>query len=374
MPQPFDSTTPPPVAVVAAYFGGWKDPPEASATQYLPSPWGRNPANNIYLSDYPERYPTYGAVDEDSQVVIDQHLADAATAGITAFAVNWYRDEYLSYPATRMAASTSTSPVKWCIQWSNHYTRMSATACQKPWVFEGVRLAALRMSGSRYWRKSNRPVFVIFTAVHLDDTIRVSGGQLISYTPTQAERAALVRDIRNVIGNVLAGDSTGGISGSTVSVSANAGPYLVLMTSDADWVRTVGVDATTDYNVQSGSFSGVDRLTRSFAEVQQACRQNWAYNNTLAATWGKPHWPTVMAGWDARAWGGTAADPLHDNCTPTDAEFAAHMASARQFASTPSADGTVFLYAWNEFGEGGYVQPTVGTGSGRLNAIAAATR
>lgn len=355
--------------MVAAYFGGWKDPPEAYVTWYQPSPWGVNPANNIYLGNYPERWPLYGTVDEDSQSVIDQHLLDAESAGIGVFAVNWFRDDYLSYAATRIAASSVAPSVKWCVQWSNHYTSMSATAANKPYLFEGMRRAALRMNGSRYWLKGGKPVMIMFSATHLDDVIRTTLGQTVSYTPSLAERNALIADMRNVVGNVLAGDLTGGIAGSTVSASANPGPYLVLMTEDSGWAQVAGVDALTRYNSRSGVFGGNSRLAHSFDELRQAAERYWGIGSPLAAANGKKYWPVVMAGWDKRPWGGTTEDPLHDNCLPTLDEFTRHCVTARQFAQTPTADKTVFLCAWNELGEGSWVQPTNGIGYTRLNAV-----
>lgn len=369
MPAPFDAIETAPVTVVAAYYGGWKTPPEPIVTWQLPSPWGVNPDNNLYMGNFPERFPLYGAVNEDDQNVIDQQLLLAESAGVGVFAVNWYRDEFVSYGATRIAASTVAPSVKWCVQWSNHYTSMSPTAANKPYLYEGMRRAALRMNGDRYWLKSGKPVIILFSATHLDDVIRVENGQTVSYTPTLAQRNALVADVRNVVGNVLNGDLTGGISGSTVSVSANPGPYLVIMTADSGWAQVTGIDAITLYNVRSGVFSGVTRLAHSFEEIKQATERQWGQCSTLAASNSKKFWPTVMAGWDSRPWGGTASDPLHDNCLPTEGEFRAHCITARQFAQTPVADKTVFVYAWNEFGEGGWIQPTPAIGNTRLDAV-----
>lgn len=357
------------VTIVAAYFGGWKTPPEAAVTWYQPSPWGVNGVNNLYMGNYPERFPTYGAADEDSQEIIDQQLLLADSAGIDVFAVNWYRDEYLSYAATRIAASAVAPSVKWCLQWSNHYASMHATYGTKAWLFEGIRLAAIRMTGDRYWKKNGKPVLIIFSHSHLDDCIRSATGQLAGYTPTLAERNALAKDVQNIVGNVLSGIASGGISGTTVSESANSGAYLVLMTNDLEWHRVTGVDATTDYSVRTGSYAGTTRLSHSYTEMRQAAFQDWTYAGSVALTRGKARWPTVIAGFNANPWGGTASDPLHDNCLPTIEEFQAHITEAKYFATRNGMDGTVFLYAWNEFGEGGWIQPTSAIGTSRLDAI-----
>lgn len=321
------------------------------------------------MGDYPERYPVYGAVDEDQQWVIDQHLVDAEAAGINVFAVNWYRDDYLSYAADRMAASASASSVKWCIQWSNHYTRMSLTYAIKSYLFEGIRRAALRMNGARYWMKDSKPVFILFSAEHLDDVIRNTTANDINYTPTLSEKNALIADIRNIIGNVLDGDTTGGISGSTVSASVNPGPYLVLMTDLAEWYPVTGVDAYTTYNVIQGVFGGTVRYSHSYPELCQAVEQDWPKNYSALRTYGKKRWPLMTAGCSHLPWGGIDADPLADYSLPTPGEFRQHAINTRQFAQDPSADLTVFLYAWNELGEGAWVIPTVGRGRTMVNVL-----
>lgn len=325
------------------------------------------------MGNYPDRWPVYGTVDEDQQWVIDRHLEDAEQYGISVFAVNWYRDDYQSYPVERMKASASASATKWCVQWSNHYNSMSPTESQKTYLLEGVRRAGLHMGGARYWTKDGKPVLMFFSATHLDDVIRIGLGQPVSYTPSLAERTALVVDIKNVIGNVLAGDSTGGISGTTVGPSANPGPYLVLMTSDSGWAQVSGIDALTAYNARNGSYPGGIRHAHSFRELEQATELSWATGTAAAKANGKKWWPTVMSGWDRRAWGGTESDPLADNCQPETAEFERHCRTARGFANNPTADRTVFLYAWNELGEGGWVMETNGPGTSRLEAVKSMT-
>jgi len=355
------------VTVVVAYYGGWKTPPEPIVTWHGSNPWGLDPSNNVYMANYPERFPLYGAINEDDQNVIDQHLLDAESAGVGVFAVNWYRDDYQSYPVNRMETSTVANSVKFCIQWSNHYTSMSPTAANKPYLFEGVRRAALRMSNPRYWYKEGKPVLILFSGTHLDDVIRTSLGQTIAYTPTTADRNAIISDIRNIVGNVLSGDLTGGIVGNTVSSSANPGPYLVIMSTS--WLSVSGVDASTNYNIRSGTFNGTSRFAHSFSEMKEAAEKSWVSNDTIARANGKKSWPCLMSGWDKRPWGGTVEDLLADNCQPDISQLREHCVRARGFANTPTADNTVFVYAWNEFGEGGWVQPTVGIGHARLDAL-----
>lgn len=357
------------MTIVAAYFGGWKSPPEAAVTWYTPSPWTTNAEQDRYFSDYTERYPTYGAVDEDDQSIIDYHLELADAAGIDVFAVCWYRDAYLSYALDRIKASQSSAEIKYCILWANHYESMSPTESDKEWFFEGVRLMAVHSQNDRCWTKDGRPVMVFFSSTHFDDVIRTALGQSAGYTPTQNETNALMDDVFNIAANVFDGDLTGGISGATVSAASGDGPYIVMMTPSSRYAQANHVDCVTAYNVRTGTFPDATRYAHSFTELQSACLQKTVANVTTCNQYGSTFWPVLMAGWDARPWGGTDGDAEADNCTPTDAEFRAACRAARIQAQDPVCDTTVFLYAWNEFGEGGYVQPTVGSGTARLNAL-----
>lgn len=75
----------------------------------------------------------------------------------------------------------------------------------------------------------------------------------------------------------------------------------------------------------------------------------------------------IMSGWDSRPW---------DNSNtliaiPTDQQFENHLLKARSAidAFRSKTQGYGIITAWNEFGEGQYIQPTVGGGMGKLLAI-----
>ena len=308
------------------YYPGWKSPPDRGVTWQGTSPWAA-------LSGYPERLPETGAVTEDSQPMIDRHLWQAAAAGIDAFGVCWYADEYSSYGARRMAASTVKAPVQWFIIWDNA-PRGDARKSTRAWLLSSARKVPAYTSNARYMRHAGKPVVMLLATSGLDACIRAEKGRPDSYTPTPAERGELLGAMRAAMGSV----------------------YLVLQPPNVGWLDTPGIDAITFYNIRGGTFDGVYRNARSFAEMTVGCRQGWAYWGERAKARGLGYWPTAMAGWDRRPWGGTAGDPLHDNCTPpNDAAITAHLRDALAYP----ADHVV-LCAWNELGEGSFVQPSQG--------------
>ena len=162
------------------------------------------------------------------------------------------------------------------------------------------------------------------------------------------------------------------------AVNAGLGnPYIVLLDASVERAKSFIVDlgldgvsayAVADNRVKSGTFEQLTKLTERF----------WAD----AAASGLPVMPIVMSGWDRRPrvrnpvpWEKPPADPKQiENyfAAPTPAELEHHIAAALRFAQTskaPAAAPTVLIYAWNEFDEGGWIAPTLGDGTARLEAL-----
>lgn len=74
--------------------------------------------------------------------------------------------------------------------------------------------------------------------------------------------------------------------------------------------------------------------------------------------------PLVMAGWDQRPWEKQEKSLYYVNRTPQ--LFKQHLKNAVQFVNERSCKPKMILiYAWNEYGEGGYIAPTVGDPKGK---------
>lgn len=393
-----------PRTVVAAYFGGWRVIMDKSQRGvHGDNPWANYPtATQPYVThrmkDYPGRFPLIGdpstGYDESQQWVMDKEITIASTYGINVFAMNWYRDEFLNHPVVNFKASGKKSLMKFFLQWSNtaNTATTPAVAYTRAYFFEGMRRAAIHMRDTSYWKQNGLPVFSLFDTTHIDRILNAKAGRAASYTyPTIAQATSehdnFLKECHYVVSNVLAGDDTGGISGSdnaaVVSTPAylkqsgavfKPSMYLMLCTSDVgSWARCTAISGLYMYNIRRGTFSGQSRLTHSFDEVMTACQQNYdlLIPALKAYSPGKVFWPTVMSGFDQRPWGGTTADPLHDNSVPTQAQFVAHCKQVRGVldANPTITNNTVFVYAWNELGEGGYITPTPNIGYTRLTAL-----
>lgn len=354
------------------YFGGWRNPPEPTLTGWPSDVWSNDAATNWHMADYPGRHPQGGDYNENQQSVIDDQLAMAQTYGVDAFIVNWYRDEYLSHAANLMASSVSDSTTKYALMWSNHYLDSEMLPYNWGFLLEGVRRAALRMSSSRYWRKGELPVFVMYSTRQIVRAIaREYGHDEATYTPTISERQDAIYRIQAVIANVLSGDSSGGIvNPGDYSVTSSAtgigavGCHLVLCDSDPGAWMLNGVHALTRYNttdVPVQLFPDGRKQAHTADELTECLNQYLTVNiPSISINTAGQYWTNLTIGWDRRPYGGTADDPARDGATVTAKSLADRIKLIKRTARMyPGSINTVTVYAWNEFGEGGYMAPTV---------------
>jgi hypothetical protein len=157
------------------------------------------------------------------------------------------------------------------------------------------------------------------------------------------------------------------------TVAAGMGtPYIVVMTFSASAASTeatnIGADAISSYC--SPEIDGALYSTLVSAE-----NSNW---NSFMAT-GTKVVPWVTSGWDPRpridhpvTW---TSYPSTEWCqTATPWQIASHLQEGLNWVdSNPTvADAnTVIMYAWNEFDEGGWLCPTLYTGTDRLDMLKA---
>jgi hypothetical protein len=153
-------------------------------------------------------------------------------------------------------------------------------------------------------------------------------------------------------------------------------PYTVIMdfspVQGKKWADTLGAQALSSYALNSG------KSAAPYAELTSYAEKFW---NACRGT-GAQVVPIITAGWDRRpriarpvpweTWQkpGENADKYYE--TPTPAELAAHTARALSWmqeykTSTPTE--LALIYAWNENDEGGWLVPTRGESTARLDAI-----
>ena len=147
------------------------------------------------------------------------------------------------------------------------------------------------------------------------------------------------------------------------------GLYLVACVADAAQAReaaAAGFDGVTGYTwphlgVPAGEFRA------PFASILEGYRRNWQH---ILDTAGIPLLPPVCGGWDSRPWHGENNFIRFDR---TPELFRQHLRDARQLLESRPNDARLrnllIVEAWNEWGEGAYIEPHREFGFGYLDAI-----
>jgi hypothetical protein len=162
------------------------------------------------------------------------------------------------------------------------------------------------------------------------------------------------------------------------SIAAGAGnPYIVALAMDpnaaASWASYLGMDAVSSYATPYGSGGQHSFYQLANSEVQRWDSYNWAAWNQ-----GKKIVPFVTTGWDPRPMMAISVpwyaqlNSAHWVGPATAAEVGQQLQRAINWQQphwNESEANVILMYAWNEFSEGGYICPTLGTGTDRLNAI-----
>jgi hypothetical protein len=164
-----------------------------------------------------------------------------------------------------------------------------------------------------------------------------------------------------------AGDAFGRLRAASEKAGTGA-PYLVAQVwpnlTTAPFLDAVGFDALGAYSAQGNTNSGAP-----YAKLVEMNR--WYWNQYKAA--GREVVPLVNAGWDGRPRNYPGA--WYETAKPAEVADAVKAALnwTRANPNTCRA-GTVLVYAWNEYDEGGWLCPTLNSdgtaNTERLQALA----
>ena len=308
------------------YFPGWK-----TASQWHP------------IRRFPERKPVLGWYREGDPEVADWHIKWAVEHGITFFAYDWYwsrgarqlehalHDGYLQARYRHL--------LKFCLLWANHNPPGSSTPDDC--------LAVTRFWIENYFRRpehltvEGKPVVILFSPQRLTDDLSSEGvTQAFATMRGECQKAGF------------------------------KGLYLIACVGGAGQARVAaqeGYDAVTAYNWPGLGMTG-DGPYAPFGTLLDGYRRNWEH---LAEQGSLPLLPVpVCGGWDSRPWHGEN-NLVRYGRTPE--LFRRHLLDARRFIETWSPKSAirnlVLIEAWNEWGEGSYIEPHREFGFDYLDAI-----
>lgn len=313
----------PPRAMVGAYyFDGWAGSHGSTGVEA----WAKDAPTHLtkrMLDEFSDREPIWGWRD-DRPEIMEQQIDLAADHGIAFFAFCWYwhsTQEQIDNDPKHTGLSLflragNNDRMKFCLLVANHEGFLIGST-------ENWRKAAERwvsyFADKRYVTVDGKPLVIIFNPAdgHSDG---------LSVLQATAKRA--------------------GFRGVAVAACGRGDPKL-------------GYAYRTHYNIVPGYADGSQE--HPYSELVAAHQQAWSGSRE------QPYIPEVTAGWDKRPWEG----PQGLNQKPgwyfpdrTPTAFGQFLRSALEWMDEHPEQTTkerlVLVYAWNEFGEGGYIAPTKG--------------
>ncbi len=309
------------------YFDGWAGKHRLAGTEA----WAKDAPTHLskrMLDEFPEREPIWGWRDDRLEIV-EQQIDLAADHGIAFFAFCWYWhptqqqiDEDPKHTGLNLfLKARNKDRMKYCLLVANHEGFLIGEA-------ENWRRAAERwmpyLKDKRYVTVDGKPLVIIFNPAD-----------------GYSEGLAALQDAAK----------KAGLPGAAVAACGRGDPKL-------------GYGYRTHYNIVPGYAGGAQE--HSYADLVAAHQKAWSGSAK------QPYIPEVTAGWDKRPWEG----PQGLNQKPgwyfpdrTPAAFGQFVQSAIDWMDRHPEQTTkerlVLVYAWNEFGEGGYIAPTKGDPQGQ---------
>jgi hypothetical protein len=322
-------TVPPPTPVIPRYpvgvyyFPGWR-----SAGQWAP------------ITRFPERKPVLGWYREGDPQIADWHIKWAVEHGITFFVYDWYwlqgarqlehalHEGYFQSNYRRL--------LQFCLLWANHNPPGTSShddclALVRHWIAQYFhRPEHLRIEG--------KPAVIIFSPYQLRADMGSDGVK-------RALDAMREECVREGLGGLYVLACIGG-----------AGEVPV--------IAREGYDAVTAYTWPYLGVSG-DTKWAPFDTLIEGYRQQW---ESIVQNSPIPLLPPICGGWDSRPWHGRAALVRYGR---TPEKFKRHLQDALRLLQTypNKVLPMVLIEAWNEWGEGSYIEPHREFGFGYLDAI-----
>ncbi|MEI7731149.1 MAG: glycoside hydrolase family 99-like domain-containing protein [Verrucomicrobiota bacterium] len=314
-----------PYEVGAYYYPGWQD-----ASRWQP------------LQNFPERKPVLGWYAEGSPEVADWHIKWAVEHGITFFAYDWYWSQGARHNEHGLHdgyfKARYRNLLKFCLLWANHNPKNTSSQADC--------LAVTRYWITNYFKRpehltvEGKPVMIIFSEDRLASDLGVEGVK----TAFEAMRAECRQ-------------------------AGLPGLYLVTCVNSVGQARRAaqqGYDAVSAYNWPHLG-AAADEKAAPYSTLIGGYYRQWQHIVSETAI---PLMLPICGGWDSRPWHGDNALVRYER---TPELFRQHLLDARSFMDQVQKPSPVTRFAlveaWNEWGEGSYIEPHQQYGFSYLDAI-----
>ena len=325
------------------WFGGVKD------TLLKPGPWGYGP-----IAD---REPMLGWYDDREQKVLDNQILQASSRGISHFAFYYYWKEDGTAPRPGQNVELwKTSPNK---NLMNYYLYFVADGAYNstdwrakivPKLIEFMKEPQYKRSKSMDPKMNNRPIVGFF-----GDMIARLGG-------TDASLKAELDYLRSE------------------SVKAGVGDPILLCNGYRALSNFMvqGYDGFQPLNLAGIGMDDNIGVPEDYASSYPSAWKDFVTHDYTGDGTGYENYenylfiPGGLNAFDARPWRGVASDTAGNYfyADPSPNKFKAQLNNVKKYLDThPQSMNMATMYAWNEWGEGGSIEPNTLFGYGYVDAM-----
>jgi hypothetical protein len=357
--------------VSAYYFGNWHVDPRNE--KYFGPKWTEwelvKNAKPRFQGHAQPRIPQWGYEDESNPLAMEKKIDAAANASITSFLFDWYYlDEQVFLGSTiekGFFGARNNHKIKFGLMWAN-----------EPWwdlfpckLYKSYKRDQLMSSTTNRTTFDKMTDYVINTYFKHPSYLKIDGAPYFC-----------IYHFNNFIADL------GGIQGMTDAVAAfrekvksSGFPDLHIHVVDyqmpdpaAPALKAIGAKTVGPYISFSLSKFPATPYTESLPAVQELWRKRTQELKGVAT-----YVPNVFKGWDptprtlqSDEWisAGYPFTPVVQGNTP--ALFQKNLANAKAFLdANPNKYNWLSIYAWNEWSEGGYLEPDTAYGTAYLDAV-----
>lgn len=295
------------------------------------------------LNNFPERKPLLGYYHDGNPEVADWQINWALAHGIKFMIYDWYWNRGGRHLEEGLndgfLKSRYQSKMRFCLLWANHngpgsHSEADMMAVTNYWIDNYFKRP-------NYLKLNGNNVIVIF-----------SPGGITGDMGVDATADTFVKMRK------LCEDS--GVGG--LYLIACSGPVK----EQINTINAEGYDAISGYNYPAAGDRGQN--VAPYAWMVDAYKDIWSKITDISSI---PYIPLCEAGWDSRPWHGPNARVRTGKSAELWQKMLENAKAYRGDLNHELPDGKrlVFIEAWNEFGEGDYIEPTVGDGFSYLEAV-----
>lgn len=316
------------------YFPGWY-----SQSRYWRDLRGL-PDSRSPNAPWPDREPLLGYYAEEDIKVAEQHIEWASQYGVTFFAYDWYWDgksTYLNHAVDNFLKAPNNSKLKFSLLWANHSDVPRSLKEFDVMVDFWMKHYLVH---PQFYRIEGKPVIFIFSNGQLEMNAKKFGWSANALLKRADDLA-----------------KTGGLPGLYFVATTNARP--------SDTVE-MGL-AAQGFSAYSGWNYVVANDASPVADYQSMVDTYLDFYGAAKSTKGRlPYIAPASPGWDSRPWGGKIF-----RVNPTPEKFKQMLLGAKELIDSNKSNipHILMVEAWNEFGEGAYIEPTKQWGFQYLEAI-----